>query len=63
MAQVYSHALGETQKILAREKREKKNLMIISKDQLIMQVKPGNFNPLKRESLYVMGGFCRCHLP
>jgi hypothetical protein len=24
MAQVYSHGLGETQKILAREKREKK---------------------------------------
>ncbi len=34
MAQVYSYALGETQKILAREWRQKKNLMIISKDQL-----------------------------
>jgi hypothetical protein len=32
MAQVYSHALEETQKILAREKRQKKDLMIISKD-------------------------------
>jgi hypothetical protein len=43
MAPVYSHALGETQKILAREERQKKNLMIISKD----QAKPGKTRQLQ----------------